>query len=536
MKLSLTTKIFLGFAVVLLSFGALSISSALQLRQIARETRLIAEGYLKLSRQVAAIDGAFRSVHNQTEQLLNARGDPATLRSVIQLARLYGCRPMVGDPSREAHRVVAASLETAPDSERDFLKDLDQRFTDIEARCAEHEKVSAALFAAIESTGSPPPELEKRIRDLEKRLDSGIKTLAPLLEQKVRQRVAQAEQSQARDVWTLFAFSVFFIVVGLAATALVGRALAPIRQLTEAVTRISRGDYSVQVPIGGRDEIGVLAREFNAMAASLRARERELSEKQSELVRAERLAAIGRVTAQITHEIRNPLSSIGLNTEMIEEAIASAELPSEASREVRELLAAISREVDRLTEITEHYLRFARLPKPVLEPWDLNAIATSILDFCAEENARASVQVVRRLGPDLPHVLADEGQVRQALLNVIRNAREAMTSGGTLTVETRRTEGDSAGPLVEARVTDTGPGISPEDQARIFDPFFSTKERGTGLGLALTQQILREHGGSVRCESQPGRGTTFVLALRATPAHDAPVTEAPRAVTAGPAL
>jgi two-component system, NtrC family, sensor kinase len=516
MNLPLTTKIFLGFAAVLITFGAVSASSVLQMRRISEEMRLVSEGYLPLTKAVAQMENAHAGLEGRTKNLIDTS---TPLRQRLALNRPYGSQT-VREQIREARKTVSATVVTASSSEREFLRNLDQRFAKLDSRYDEHDKASAALFSILESNDPALDATYRRASEaqaIEKSIDSDIKTIAALLEQRIRQRVRSAEQSQARGAWTAIALSLLAAVVGLAATALAGRTLAPIRQLTEAVTRISKGDYSAQVPTDAHDEIGVLAREFNKMAASLRARERELSEKQTALLRAERLAAIGRVTAQITHEIRNPLSSIGLNAEMLEEALAGRE--PDSSKEVGELLAAITREVDRLTEITEHYLRFARLPKPLLEPWDVNAIVASVLDFCAEENARGGIRVVRRLGEDLPRVLADEGQIRQALLNLVRNAREAMASGGTLSVETRRQTGNGDGPRVEICIADTGVGIAPEEQARIFDPFFSTKERGTGLGLAVTLQIAQEHGGTIRCDSQPGRGTTFVLALRLAPSE-----------------
>jgi signal transduction histidine kinase len=281
------------------------------------------------------------------------------------------------------------------------------------------------------------------------------------------------------------------------------RALRPIRTLTEAAQRLGRGSpESVAVPERGDDELAVLAREFNAMAQRLAARERELRAQGEALLRSERLAAIGRIAAQITHEIRNPLSSISLNAEEL----------GERAPQARELCDAIVREVDRLTAITEEYLRFARLPKPQMQRADLNDTVRDLLEFVRPELDAARVRVTTSLSPALPRVHADVAQLRQLLLNLLRNAREAMGSGGTLHVVTRGGEAS-----VEVEVRDSGPGIPPERLARIFDPFFTTKERGTGLGLAMAQEIAQEHGGQLSCESVPGQGTSFTLRLPAAP-------------------
>ncbi|HET9552810.1 MAG TPA: ATP-binding protein, partial [Anaeromyxobacteraceae bacterium] len=156
------------------------------------------------------------------------------------------------------------------------------------------------------------------------------------------------------------------------------------------------------------------------------------------------------------------------------------------------------------------YLRFARPPRQPTGRQDLAELAGQLLDFLAPELAAARVEVRRELSAGLPAVRGDEGPLRAVLLNLVRNSREAMSGGGTLTVAARRLEG-----FVELEVADTGGGIKPEDQQRIFDPFYSTKERGTGLGLAFVLQVVQEHGGSIRCDSAPGKGTRFTLRLPA---------------------
>jgi two-component system NtrC family sensor kinase len=220
------------------------------------------------------------------------------------------------------------------------------------------------------------------------------------------------------------------------------------------------------------------------------------------LLQSERLATIGRMSALVAHEIRNPLSSIGLNAELLEDEL------SEKSREPRKILRSIAREVERLTEITDEYLKFARLPKPNLAPENLNELLSSLLQFIEGEFQGASIEVKHQQDPDAAFVRADEGQLRQAFLNLLRNSIESMPAGGTLTVSTEHSDG-----LVRVRITDTGEGIDNACLDRIFDPFFSTREGGTGLGLSLTQQIVAEHGGNITCESTPGRGTCFVVEL-----------------------
>jgi signal transduction histidine kinase len=249
------------------------------------------------------------------------------------------------------------------------------------------------------------------------------------------------------------------------------------------------------------------------MTRALEEREQALARQQQALLRAERLAAVGRVSAQVAHEVRNPLSSIGLNVEMLQDALGHARFGSATEAdEVRTLLQAVTREVDRLTETTERYLRMARSPAPALASEDVNGIVDGVLDFAAGELGRAGIRVERRLDPALPRALVDEGQLRQVLLNLVRNAREAMEGGGTLRLSTSAEEG-----AVHVRVEDTGHGIPEEARPHLFDPLFTTKRHGTGLGLALSRQILEAHGGALGCERTGPTGTVFHLRVQAAP-------------------
>lgn len=224
------------------------------------------------------------------------------------------------------------------------------------------------------------------------------------------------------------------------------------------------------------------------------------------LIQSERLALIGRMSAQVTHEIRNPLNALGLNTELLGDEIAALD-PNHGS-DAWALLRSVTQEIDRVTAVTDSYLRLARLPTPHLEREDVGEIIQSLLRFLGEEFATKGIQLSFEVEEGLPEALVDENQLRQALLNIIRNSSEAMEAGGQL--EIRVAGRDDA---VEMLLRDDGEGIEPAIMGRIFDPFYSTKSQGTGLGLPITHQIIVEHGGSLTCESVPGEGTTFRIRL-----------------------
>jgi PAS domain S-box-containing protein len=230
---------------------------------------------------------------------------------------------------------------------------------------------------------------------------------------------------------------------------------------------------------------------------------------EEEKLRAERLAVIGTMSAKLAHEIRNPLSSITLNIELIRDEVAALTRGNpDAAKESRALLESLDSEVRRIQRVTEDYLKFARLPRPVPDRVQLNEVLEQGLAFLDSLFHATGVVVRTELDPALPALRADESQLWQAILNLVRNAIEAMPDGGTLTVRTEARAG-----TVVLTVADTGKGMSESERAQVFTPFFSTKAGGTGLGLPLTQQIIHEHGGQIRCESAPQKGTTFIIEL-----------------------
>lgn len=226
-------------------------------------------------------------------------------------------------------------------------------------------------------------------------------------------------------------------------------------------------------------------------------------------LQAERLATVGTMAAQVAHEVRNPLGSITLNLDLIQkEFLKLAGESAHAPEEGNTLLSDMRLEVQRIQRVIEDYLQFARLPKLRRQPVALNEFLDQKLGFLEAELDQAGVKLRTHFDPALTTVNADAEQLWQAVLNLIRNSREAMANGGELTVGTWR---DGREALL--RVSDNGKGMTEEQRQRVFTPFFTTKKSGTGLGLALVQQIVSEHGGHIECESESGRGSTFTIIL-----------------------
>jgi two-component system NtrC family sensor kinase len=438
--------------------------------------------------QARALLAAEREVVARVGATLSGFADAPALAEAVAIPGERLCREGGGRPSggRACHAAVVAEVVRAAEAGR-----LGPGAAEAKALLRALRRLHRELNESVRALGGPVRELDVRV---------------------------EADSRDATLVVVGVALAALLVSLGM--LAVVQATLRPIRALRESARRIAGGHYDERVPLKRADELGELAAEFNTMAESLAARDAALAAKQKELLRAERLAVIGRFAAQIAHEVRNPLSSIGLNAELLEDEIA--DLPSTSA--ARPLLAAISREVERMKGITEDYLQFTRIPRAELGAVPLGPLLREFLTFIGRELEAASV----RLAPGLEAIvaqagscaiLADPQQARQALLNLVRNALEAMGEAPReLRVEVAREEEAEGGPRVRVTLSDTGRGLSPAMRDRLFEPFATDKPQGTGLGLALTRDIMTAHGGEVtigpREATEPERGTRVTLCWR----------------------
>ena len=212
------------------------------------------------------------------------------------------------------------------------------------------------------------------------------------------------------------------------------------------------------------------------------------------------------LTAGLAHEIKNPLSTIALNLQLLLEDCGEPTTPRE--RRTLKRLETLERETSRLTRLLDDFLRYARTQQIEPRECDLNAVVRDVLDFIAPQATRQGIDIRTALAANLPTVQADPARIKQAFLNLVLNARDAMPDGGELLVATRR-DGD----CVQIDVTDTGVGVPDPHLAKLFDVYFSTKEGGSGLGLPATRRILELHGGTIDVESEVHKGTHFTVRL-----------------------
>jgi two-component system, sporulation sensor kinase E len=232
----------------------------------------------------------------------------------------------------------------------------------------------------------------------------------------------------------------------------------------------------------------------------------EKRSKEARLRRAESLASLTNLAAGVAHEIKNPLGSIGIHLQLIQKKINSKSRI--VAKDISQYLAVINEEVDRLNRIVVDFLFAVKPMDTRLEDGNINQVITELLDFVRPELEQAGVKIESDLSASVPMLRIDARFIKQALLNLIKNAVSAMPEGGSLRVQTLRS-GDS----VQIRVSDTGTGIPEQIMDKIFEPYFSTKPFGTGLGLTIVFKIVKEHFGDISVSSKPGEGATFTITL-----------------------
>jgi two-component system NtrC family sensor kinase len=308
----------------------------------------------------------------------------------------------------------------------------------------------------------------------------------------------------ANDLKWRVATHVFLLplVIGLIAAVLVFLAAKvltdPIHQMITVIRRVKQGRLDEQVPVESHDELGELAISFNRMIRMLR----KNKEMEAALAQQGKMASLGVLSSGVAHEINNPLGVILGYAGYLEKKIPEDD-PNYT------FINEIKRESKRCKKIVQDLLSYARTPKPVLAPTDLNRLLRQIIDFAGNHTDLYQTRIVQELSEHLPSLQADGDQLRQVAINLLLNAGSAMPDGGEIRVRTALDEDH----YIRIEFADNGEGISEENLEKIFEPFFTTKAKGTGLGLAITKQIIDMHQGEIYIDSEVGIGTTVVIRL-----------------------
>ncbi len=597
---SLRVRIVASVLLVAVALVGALLYQVLQHRDIARSQRLLTEGYLPLALHVDLLQQDQQRIAGDIGRLVRQERRPGT--GSASTAAIHSER--LREEAAKARIIAAQANRMQPEpAELAVLNKVQVSLERIEGLVGAYQD-QVSRFVEQREAGADSTTLEAELQQGGQALEDEVDALSQLIDARVERLsgAIDAKRSRATNVAAALTLLGLGLSLGLVLAVLV--ALRPLDQLTQQVQRLAAGDTTTRIEVRSNDEIGVLAREFDAMVEALQVRDRRLVERADELnrlsaylgtvldslqdalfvvegdavtlanpaaaerlgvqeggtppgalreaepgyrevrmegrrygvrsgpfgeggrivvahdvteqrdaeerlARSERLALVGQMLAQITHEVRNPLNAMSLNAEMLADELH--DLDPDKGTEAWDLLATVSGEIERLTKVTAHYLQLARRPRARLESTDLHDLVRDVARLLGAELEQGGVSLQVELG-EVPAQLADGSQLRQALLNVIRNATEAGAHELVLALR-----GDAR--EVVLSLADDGPGMDAEQLDKAFDPFFSTKASGTGLGLAITRQILEDHDGVVRVGSTPGGGTTLELAM---PRRDAP--------------
>jgi len=314
----------------------------------------------------------------------------------------------------------------------------------------------------------------------------------------------RAEELKTRLMLILIGFTGLLIGVGGAAL-LARRITKPLDKLVDGTVKISKGDFSQEIAIDSQDEIGDLARSFNEMSQQLQLTRKRVEAANRRLIQAEKLASIGRISASIAHEIRNPLTSVKLNIQKVMESENLDDMD-------REHLDISQEGIGHIENFIKEMLNFTRVSELQQDFFSVEQIVDESIKMIRDTLKMKNVELVKEVQDTLPQVWVDGDKIRQVLLNIFHNACEAVDEGGKISIHISLLKG-RRGRKVRIRITDSGPGIPKNDRDNIFEPFFTTKSTGIGLGLANARKIIDQHKGSIRAVFNKHKGACFEILI-----------------------
>ncbi|RMF59757.1 MAG: HAMP domain-containing protein, partial [Calditrichaeota bacterium] len=308
------------------------------------------------------------------------------------------------------------------------------------------------------------------------------------------------------DVTRGFLLAFFVVYLPIAALSIglgvyfARKMTSPLLELVRGTERVAAGEWDTRVQVSSRDEVGALVQAFNSMVATLK-------QKQDQVVALEKMAVWREIARVLAHEIKNPLTPIQLTVQQMKDKYSGTD--AEYRKLLQECSEIITDEIENLRALVREFSEFARMPKLTLTPGNLNELVEEVRKLYPNDNIQID------LDRTLPETNFDYEKMRRVLINLIENGLDSIREKGSgeIAISTAAEEG-----RVLLRTRDTGKGMPEEVKTKIFEPYFSTKKSGMGLGLVIVKRVIDEHGGTISVESREGQGTSFTIALPASPA------------------
>lgn len=494
MKLRISSKMVAGFllmAALLLAAGLVTIFYTYRLHRVS--SALLTENIASLKAAQKLEVTLFRMRGFTLNYILD--GDPRWLQDL--------------EREREKFRtwLEKAKAATHVQEENTILQAIAQRFEDL-------EKNQQAI--QISYRNGPSREAQSKFLSLSRETFDNIFERCDAFVS-ANENVVVADQGKIEHInetvrTTMYGFGLVGIILGgLLGVALSQSITKPIYELVLKARGVTGGEFIERFDLSTGGELEELDHHVHELISRINTANADLEKNRRLLARSDKLAALGKLAAGLAHEIRNPLAAIKM-------LIYSMRKDSTINEEKREEWSVILKEIDRMERFIHDFLEFARPPDPRFAPIDLNDTIRQTLNLLAPRLQESGAKIIEQLSADLDNIVADAGQIKQVVMNLVLNALEAMPNGGGLGIATARkttAHGDNDNEWVQIRVADTGAGIPKEIFDNLFDPFVSGRQHGTGLGLSIAHQIVHQHHGWIEAIDNPEGGATFIVTLPA---------------------
>ena len=496
-------KVLGGTILGLIGFAVGSFGIYYLLEQEAQQYESVIGVHFPLQERIAKLRLLLERQHSIIKSF-RAAGDPS-LKHEFQ------------EVSARIHELLDAGIEVrpAPTGESSTVAELWGEFEAVQRACERCEQIHQKLFGHL-AAGEMAEAMESMTEAavIAEDVKQGVDRFEEQLKHHRQDAIAQASAVRESLQNLFIGLVLAAVLLGVLANVFFYRSLLPLKAMVDAVRRIARGDYDVRLPAKGGDEISIVVREFNSMATALEEQRRSIDQSHTEKLQLERmvrhtekLSAVGELALGIAHEVRNPLSTIQMTLHTLDKR-------DDLRATERERVGLARREVSRLEGLVSSMLEYGRPTEPRMVKVDIPQLIRNSIKLVEPESARCHVEArIESCDAGLPQTEADSDQVTQILVNLLLNAIQASSPGSTVRASAGVVSNWGSEGAISVSISDSGPGIKPDELDRLFTPFFTSRQDGTGLGLPLARRIAEAHGGELTLDSTAGEGTTARLIL-----------------------